>query len=176
MAGLFEYFFFVLAAQTAAGQADLKFKSGSQRVWTNDSRDFLRRSGYFSTRYYNTYFGNKMWILKKGDEITDGYSGIFSNVPQEDRAQIHSRYHFDCLCQACQDSWPLKYQLPTAVPKNKEKLKELIKAKNSKELTVPEKTELMKQTLTEAYSILPKPHFVLCQLEDEFYNHLRINQ
>ena len=69
-------------------------------------------------------------MLKKGDEITDGYSGIFSNVPQEDRAQIHSRYHFDCLCQACQDSWPLKYQLPTAVPKDKEKLKELIKGGN----------------------------------------------
>ena len=51
-----------------------------------------------------------------------------------------------------------------------------ITAKNNKDLTVPEKTELMKQTLTEAYSILPKPHFILCQLEDEFYNHLRINQ
>ena len=36
---------------------------------------------------------------KKGEEITDGYSGIFCNVPQDQRSQNHSRYHFDCLCK-----------------------------------------------------------------------------
>ena len=36
---------------------------------------------------------------KKGEEITDGYSGIFCNVPQDQRSQNHTRYHFDCLCK-----------------------------------------------------------------------------
>ena len=38
-------------------------------------------------------------MTKKGEEITDGYSGIFCNVPQDQRSQNHTRYHFDCLCK-----------------------------------------------------------------------------
>ena len=38
-------------------------------------------------------------LWKKGEEITDGYSGIFCNVPQDQRSQNHTRYHFDCLCK-----------------------------------------------------------------------------
>ena len=54
------------------------------RVWNLESNQVLA----FATR-----------PILKGQEITDGYSGIFSNIPLEDRTEIHSRYHFDCLCK-----------------------------------------------------------------------------
>ena len=109
-----------------------------------------------------------------GDEITDGYSGIFSNVPQEERAQIHEKYHFDCLCQACEENWPLKPKLPSNLPKKANYLKSLLKSKNSKNLSEQERFQMLKKTISEAYKDLPRPHMIISQLEDEFYNFLRI--
>ena len=112
--------------------------------------------------------------IKKGDEITDGYSGIFSNIPQDNRAQIHSRYHFDCLCKACEKFWPLKHELPSKIPKNSNQLKMLLKEKSKPSLNEQEKFEILKKAIIEAYLVLPRPHLIICQLEDEFYNLIRV--
>ena len=117
--------------------------------------------------------------IKKGDEITDGYSGVFLNVPQEDRARTHSRYHFECLCIACKNSWPLKANLLSSLPspkKNKEsaRLKSLIKAKDKPGQSPADKYRLLQDAVTLAHKVLTPPHLVICQLEDDFYNCLRI--
>ena len=119
-------------------------------------------------------------MQKKGEEITDGYSGIFCNVPQEDRSQIHTRYHFDCLCKACNENWPMKNeltkQLPNVGKKNKPvtRLKHLMKQKDDKNLTVEGKFEVLKEALILAYEVLKPPHSIICNIESDFYNQLRI--
>ena len=56
LAGLFEYLFFVLVAQTSAGQAGPKFKTVCQSVYERIIQEILKRSGYF--RYF------ELWCIK----------------------------------------------------------------------------------------------------------------
>lgn len=116
--------------------------------------------------------------IKKGDEITDGYSGIFVNVPLEERISIHSKYHFQCLCLACQEKWPMKNGLNHQLPnpkKNKKvaRLKQYIKQKDQTN-KIEEKLQILRDAITLAYETLSLPHLVICNLESELYNHLRL--
>ena len=54
------------------------------------------------------------------------------------------------------------------------KLKALLKQKDKKELSKTEKFEVLKETLDLAYSVLKRPHLVICTVENEFYNQLRL--
>ncbi len=79
--------------------------------------------------------------IRKGEEILDVYSGVFSKSPPEDRQVVHARYNFECACVACREDWPMAVDgaierritglKPTAY-KNREaaggkKLKQLVK-------------------------------------------------
>ena len=44
--------------------------------------------------------------IKKGEEIQDAYSGVFSKAEIDDRIRDHRRYHFECRCVACAEAWP----------------------------------------------------------------------
>jgi hypothetical protein len=116
--------------------------------------------------------------IKSGEEITDGYSGVYANVPQEEREQIHLRYHFECGCIACKESWPLKNALNQRMPNRKDKslarLKQLMKQKDQTTNTPKEKYEVLLEAVSLAYQILQRPHLVICILEDDLYNQLRI--
>ena len=116
--------------------------------------------------------------IKKGEEITDGYSGVFLNVPQDDREIIHARYHFACACIACKQNWPLKNALPNKIPnskdKNVNKLKSLLKQKDNLKLSNSEKLNVLRETLDLAYIVLKRPHLIICNVENEFYNQLRL--
>ena len=114
--------------------------------------------------------------IRKGEEITDGYSGVFQNVPQDERTAIHSRYHFDCLCQACGQQWPMKDELPINLPKkdrNVAKLKKILDVAQKTDGQV-EKYQILKQGVTLAYQILKPPHAIICDLESDFYKQLRL--
>ena len=44
--------------------------------------------------------------IKKGEEIHDAYSGVFSKAEAGERVRDHARYHFECRCVACAEEWP----------------------------------------------------------------------
>ena len=44
--------------------------------------------------------------IKKGEEIHDAYSGVFSKAKVGERVRDHARYHFECRCVACAEEWP----------------------------------------------------------------------
>ena len=44
--------------------------------------------------------------IKKGEEIHDAYSGVFSKAEVGERVRDHARYHFECRCVACAEEWP----------------------------------------------------------------------
>ena len=50
----------------------------------------------------------------------------------------------------------------------------LLKEKSKPSLNEQEKFEILKKAITEAYLVLQKPHLIICQLEDEFYNLIRV--
>ena len=135
------------------------------RVWNLEANQVLA----FATR-----------PIKKGEEVTDGYSGIFSNVPYQERTSIHSKYHFSCLCLACEQKWPMKNKLGSQLPSNSKKDKKLakfkflLKQKDKKDLKAQEKFDILKEAVSLAYQILKSPHLVICNLENQLYNQLRI--
>ena len=51
-------------------------------------------------------------LIRKGEEILDVYSGTFVTSEQEDRAEVHQRYNFECRCQACSLNWSTGNLLP----------------------------------------------------------------
>ncbi|CAL4136244.1 unnamed protein product [Meganyctiphanes norvegica] len=61
-------------------------------------------------RYFS---GNKVITkayrkLKKGEMIPENYGQTYVAAPKSKRKQeLKERYWFDCLCQACQDDWPM---------------------------------------------------------------------
>ena len=69
---------------------------------------------------------------------------------------------------------PLKHELPSKVPKNCNQLKMLLKEKSKPSLNEQQKFEILKKAIIEAYIVLPRPHLIICQLEDEFYNLIRV--
>ena len=93
-----------------------------------------------------------------------------------------SRYHFDCLCKACSENWPLKNGLPKQLPNESKKkqnkpltrLKQLLKQKDNKDLSVDGKYLILKEALILAYDILKPPHLIISNIENDFYNQLRI--
>ena len=110
-------------------------------------------------------------------QTSDGYSGIFLNIPQDDREKIHARYHFECQCVACQQQWPIRTGLPKQLngkDKKVAKLKFLMKQKDKASLVPDEKFQLLKEAITLAYQCLKRPHLVICNLEADFYNQMRI--
>ena len=50
----------------------------------------------------------------------------------------------------------------------------LLKEKSKPSLNEQEKFEILKKAIIEAYLVLPRPHLIICQLEDEFYNLIRV--
>ena len=82
--------------------------------------------------------------------------------------------------KACKGNWPMKNRLPKELPnvgkKNKPvtRLKHLMKQKDDKNLAVEEKFEILKEALILAYEVLKPPHLIICNIESEFYNQLRI--
>ena len=82
--------------------------------------------------------------------------------------------------KACKGNWPMKNGLPKELPnvgkKNKPvtRLKHLMKQKDDKNLAVEEKFEILKEALILAYEVLKPPHLIICNIESEFYNQLRI--
>ena len=49
-----------------------------------------------------------------------------------------------------------------------------MKQKDDKNLSVEEKFEILKEALILAYEVLKPPHLIICNIESEFYNQLRI--
>lgn len=122
--------------------------------------------------------------IKKGQEICDSYSGVFSQSILEERSLVHSRYHFRCQCVACKEDWPLMANLeqrikglPVQAYKDRSGLKRLLEAyKKSKDKQVKadddEGLEVCVKVVEMAYSVLRPPHAVLYQLEDQIHDYL----
>ena len=59
-----------------------------------------------------------MRCIAKGDEITHIYQGHFGDTRKEERQRIlKNMFHFDCLCAACMNNYPLGSNIPKTYEK-----------------------------------------------------------
>ena len=49
--------------------------------------------------------------IPSGAEILDVYSGTFVRSELEQREEVHTRYNFQCRCEACSHEWPCQNML-----------------------------------------------------------------
>ena len=49
--------------------------------------------------------------IRSGAEILDVYSGTFVRSELEQREEVHTRYNFQCRCEACSRQWPCQNML-----------------------------------------------------------------
>ena len=48
----------------------------------------------------------------------DVYSGTFVSSDIESRSEVHSRYNFQCVCEACRNQWPTHVALSRNISSN----------------------------------------------------------
>jgi len=69
--------------------------------------------------------GRKMFLvttrnIKKGEEITDNYCAVFSELGIQARKHfLKENFLFDCECEACEEEWPTYSRLPADSPPQK---------------------------------------------------------
>jgi len=69
--------------------------------------------------------GRKMFLvatrnIKKGEEVTDNYCAVFSELGVSARKQfLRENFLFSCECEACEEEWPTYSQLPASSPSQK---------------------------------------------------------
>lgn len=136
------------------------------RVWTSNQQRVMA----FATR-----------PIKRGQQICDVYSGVFSKSPIQERQEVHDRYHFQCRCQPCLEDWPLLEHLPrhiydlpkncyhaAATPQKLKKLSSLLKQLKQ----CPTHMQKLKESLVLSYECLKPPHCILVQLEESLHSAL----
>ena len=98
----------------------------------------------------------------------------------------HSRYHFECSCEACLNDWPKCSNLPKNVKglantayKDKNlinKLLPLLKVRDKnlkkKDVSNSEKVRICVDCMKLADAILKRPHALLCELEKDLHRYL----
>ncbi|PBC27785.1 SET and MYND domain-containing protein 4 [Apis cerana] len=53
-----------------------------------------------------------MYPIKKGEQLYDNYGQHYAITPKEERQkELLKQYYFKCNCLACQEDWPLYYNL-----------------------------------------------------------------
>lgn len=123
--------------------------------------------------------------------MCDSYTPTYAYASIEERHAVHLTYHFECLCQACRESWPLKSDVPSAVavdlpltafrngkrPDKRElqRLKQLVKKarmKNSSATVKRDNLTLWSDVLILAYDILQPPHQLLIDAEEKLHEAL----
>lgn len=69
--------------------------------------------------------GRKMFLvtsrnIKKGEEVTDNYCAVFSELGPANRKHfLKENFLFDCECLACEEEWPTYSHLPADSPTQK---------------------------------------------------------
>lgn len=53
-----------------------------------------------------------IYPIKKGEQLYDNYGQHYAITPKEERQkELLKQYYFKCNCLACQEDWPLYYNL-----------------------------------------------------------------